>query len=104
MNMTEKNANIAVAGSMEVKDVKKTHSVASQKGYNSAVAGSSIVDFIGDVKSEFKKINWTSREELLVYTKVVVATTFFFGISIYVADLVIQSVLMGLNAIIRWIS
>lgn len=102
--MTEKNGNIAIAGTMEVKDIKKPQTLGSAKSYDAAVPQGSIMDFVGDVKAEFKKINWTSPEELVVYTKVVVATTFFFGLGIYIVDLLIQSFLNGLNMIVRWIS
>ncbi len=54
-------------------------------------------EFIGEVKGEFHKISWTSQEEVKAYTKVVVACTFLFGIAIYGMDVVIQTVLQGLN-------
>lgn len=102
--MTEKNGNLAVVGTMEVKDVKKTQPLAAPKNYDAAVTRGSITQFIGDVKAEFKKITWTSLDELQVYTKVVVATTFFFGIGIYIVDLLIQSVLSGLGVVVSWVS
>jgi preprotein translocase subunit SecE len=101
--MADKNANVAV-GIMEAKEIKKAEPVAAPKNYEATVTSGGIAAFIGDVKSEFKKINWTSFDELQVYTKVVVATTFFFGIGIYIADLVIQGILNGLSLMIRWIS
>lgn len=91
-------------GIMEAKEVKKTQTIAAPKTYDTAVTSGGVVDFIGDVKTEFKKINWTTFDELLVYTKIVVAGTFFFGIGIYVADLIIQGFLNGLSLLIRWIA
>lgn len=61
-------------------------------------------NFIDDVKSEIFKINWTNRDELIVYTKIVVMTTFLFGMSIYLLDLLIQGSLSGLSFMLRWIS
>lgn len=61
-------------------------------------------EFVSDVKSEIQKITWTSREELLVYTKIVVGATFAFGMSIYVLDLLIQGMLSGLNLLLQFIS
>jgi preprotein translocase subunit SecE len=61
-------------------------------------------DFVGDLKTEIGKINWTSKEELISYTKIVVGATFVFGIGIYFVDLMIQTVFHGLNYLIRLIS
>lgn len=60
-------------------------------------------NYFGDIKDEFKKINWTSPEELKTYTKIVVAMTFFCGMGLYVMDIVIQTVLTGLNGLMRLI-
>jgi preprotein translocase subunit SecE len=58
-------------------------------------------DFIEGIKTEFKNITWTSKEELRVYTKIVVGATFLFGLSVYFADVVIQSLLNSLTWITR---
>lgn len=60
-------------------------------------------EFVGEVKAEIRRINWTSRDELVAYTKIVVAATFLLGMGIYVVDLMIQSSLMGLSTIVHWI-
>ncbi len=46
--------------------------------------GRKAFDFVGDIKSEFSKITWTSKQELTVYTKIVVGATFIFGMLVYV--------------------
>lgn len=61
-------------------------------------------EFIADVKSEIQKITWTNREELTVYTKIVVIATFAFGMSIYGLDLLIQGTLSGLHFLLSLIS
>jgi preprotein translocase subunit SecE len=66
--------------------------------------GRKAFDFVGDIKSEFSKISWTSKQELTAYTKIVVGATFMFGMLVYVADLVIQRSLITLDAIFRLIS
>lgn len=63
-----------------------------------------IFNFVGDIKSEFKKITWTDKEELKVYTKVVVSFTFVFGMAVLFADIMIQKCLAGLNIAIRLIT
>jgi len=63
----------------------------------------SISDFVGDVKTEVGKITWTSREEMQTYVKVVIGATFFFGMGIYLVDLLIQNVLNGLSVLTRLI-
>jgi preprotein translocase subunit SecE len=50
-----------------------------------------------EVKTEFRRISWTSQEELQLYTKVVVAGTLVFGLSVYCADLLIRTVLETIN-------
>ena len=58
-------------------------------------------DFIEDIKNEFKNITWTSKEELRVYTKIVIGSTFVLGLSVYFVDLAIQMVLNSLTWITR---
>jgi preprotein translocase subunit SecE len=61
-------------------------------------------EFVGEIKAELKRINWTSPEELRTYTKIVVGATFFFGMGIYFMDLIIQGSLWMLESILRWIA
>lgn len=76
---------------------KKTRQIEESRTKNA-------VEFVGDVKAEFAKISWTSREELKVYTKTVVLATFIFGIAVYVVDLVIQNSLTALDFMVRLIT
>jgi preprotein translocase subunit SecE len=61
------------------------------------------VNFVGDIKVEFAKISWTSREELKIYTKTVIFATFVFGMAVYLVDLIIQNSLAILDFLIRLI-
>lgn len=87
-----------VAVSAKIMDDKKTQ---VQKDSFSV---KKIFNFVGDIKSEFKKITWTDKEELKVYTKVVVSFTFVFGMAVLFADIMIQKCLAGLNIAIRLIT
>lgn len=49
--------------------------------------------YLEQVKSEFSKITWTKKEELFVYTKIVVGATFLCGFSVYFVDLTIKTLL-----------
>ncbi len=92
---------------MEVKpmEIKKTQQItASAAKDTQAVQQWKPQEMLGDIKDEFKKINWTSPEELKTYTQIVVGATFFFGIGIYAIDLFIHSILNGLALGIRLIS
>lgn len=77
-------------------EVKKGRSTTSSKYETNKV-----VDFVGDVKQELKKVEWTSKEELKAYTKIVVVSTFLFSMFIYLMDLLIQGVLGGVNLLVR---
>ena len=77
-------------------DVKKPHSATGK-----AVEGKKIVEFVGDVKEELKKVEWTNKEELKAYTKIVLASTFLFGFFIYLIDLVVQGFFGGVNLLIK---
>lgn len=63
-----------------------------------------VQDFVADIKSEILKINWTSREELIVYTQIVVVSTFVLGIGIYATDLFIQGFLHSVSYLFSFIS
>ena len=67
-------------------------------------AKSGIADFFSSVKQEFMKISWTEKEELKIYTKIVVVSTFVFGMGMLLVDVGIQQVLDGLNGFIRLIT
>jgi preprotein translocase subunit SecE len=80
--------------SMEVK--KPQQSAASERAFTIR----KLRDFVADIKSEIQRITWTSREELLAYTKIVVGATLVFGMAIYSLDLIIQGTLNGLNLLL----
>jgi preprotein translocase subunit SecE len=43
--------------------------------------------FMGEVRTELKKVTWPGRQEVYATTIVVVVTTIFFGFYLYVMDL-----------------
>jgi len=59
--------------------------------------------YIRELKEELKKVTWTTKDELVFCTKVVVGSTFVFGIGIYLIDLVIKGVLNGFGSLVHLI-
>jgi len=92
--------------STEVKamEVKKPQQQSSAPAPAQVLSVRRIREFIDALKGEIERITWTNRDELIVYTKIVVGATFVFGMSIYVLDLLIQGVLAGLNFVLGFIS
>jgi preprotein translocase subunit SecE len=85
-------------------DEKNKERVAIQQPKeNIKVVGKKAESFLGDIKSEFKKITWTSKEELKDYTRIVIATTFVCGFGVYFVDLFIRGFLNALEAVVRLI-
>lgn len=94
---------------VEVKtmEVKKNQQLAAPANANTKETSSKARQwsgFLGDIKSEFTKISWTTPEELTLYTKIVVAGTFLFGMGIYFMDLAIQVCLGSLEYVLRLIA
>jgi preprotein translocase subunit SecE len=58
---------------------------------------------VHELKEELKKVTWTSKDELVLFTKIVVGSTFALGLGIYGIDLVIKGVLNGFGALIHLI-
>ncbi|NGX57278.1 MAG: Protein translocase subunit SecE [Chlamydiae bacterium] len=85
---------------MNLMDTKKGQSSASE----SVGFFRNIARFFGDVKQEIQKITWTNKEELRVYTKIVVGATFVLGLGIYAVDVILRTSLDGLSNIIHWIA
>lgn len=58
---------------------------------------------IRSFKEELRKVSWTSKTELQFFTKLVLLATFFFGIGIYLVDLVIKGVLQMIANVAHFI-
>lgn len=90
--------------SMEVKKAQPTIVTPSAAPAQSApFALSDVSTFVGNVKEELRKINWTSPDELRVYTQITVGATFILGLGIYFIDILIQLTLSGISNIVRFI-
>ncbi|MEE8348990.1 MAG: preprotein translocase subunit SecE [Acidobacteriota bacterium] len=50
-----------------------------------------LATFYGEVKSELKKVTWPSKREVYATTFIVIVTVFFFGIYLFVIDLILQN-------------
>ncbi len=81
-------------------DVKKG---GSARAYNKA-DGKKVIAFVGEVKQELKKVEWTTKDELKSYTKIVLISCALFGLFIYFADLVIQGFLSLINLLVKFIT
>jgi preprotein translocase subunit SecE len=55
------------------------------------------VDFLIATDSEMKKVNWTSKRELMGSTKVVIIFMFTIAIILFVLDLLFNTVFYGIN-------
>lgn len=90
--------------SMELKKNDQSKNEHSKVGSEAASKKFKLRDFVEEIKSELRNINWTSKEELKVYTQIVVMATFVFGMGVYVVDLLIQSALNILTGLTRLIA
>ncbi len=68
-----------------------------------AESKSSKANYIRELKEELKKVTWTTKEELIFFTKIVVGATFILGLGIYAVDLSIKGVLNGFAALVHLI-
>lgn len=63
----------------------------------------SVFSYIQDLKEELKKVSWTSQGDLIFSTKMVVLTTLFFGVGIYLVDFLIKNGLEFIKIVVRFI-
>ena len=52
--------------------------------------------FLAEVRNEMGRVTWPSQKEVYATTVVVILTSLFFGIYLWVLDL-------GVNAVVQWI-
>jgi len=52
--------------------------------------------FLSEVRNELKRVTWPSRKEVYATTVVVILTSLFFGLYLFVLD-------YGVNTFIQWI-
>ena len=85
---------------MEIK--KSNHQTTAPVDH--AVLNKKSRDFAGEIKQEIKNVTWTSKDELITYTQIVVGATFIMGMGIYFVDLAIQLTLQALTWFTRLIA
>ena len=61
------------------------------------------LSYLREVQSELSKVSWTSKEELIVCAKVVIVSTFVFGLGIFAVDMLIRNALGLLNYLASFI-
>ena len=59
--------------------------------------------YFRQVQQELKKVSWTSKKDIIFFTKVVLMATFLMGLTIYVADISIREILSLLSFLSRMI-
>jgi preprotein translocase subunit SecE len=52
--------------------------------------------FLTEVRNELKRVTWPSRKEVYATTFVVILTSIFFGVYLFILD-------YGLNSLVQWI-
>jgi preprotein translocase subunit SecE len=52
--------------------------------------------FLSEVRNELKRVTWPSQKEVYATTVVVILTSAFFGIYLFILD-------FGLNSFVQWI-
>ena len=50
-----------------------------------------MITFYGDVKAELKKVTWPGKKEVYGTTLVVIITVFFFGVYLFLVDIVLRN-------------
>lgn len=88
---------------MERANTKALQKMDLKKGKSASWEAKKVVTFVGEVKQELKKIEWTSKEELKAYTKIVLASTFLFGLFVYSIDLIMRGILSALDGFLKFI-
>ena len=81
---------------LERMEIKESRTITSRQS-----EGKKAVAFVGDVKQELKKIEWTDWSELKGYTQIVLISTLSFGMFVYAIDLVMQGFLGSINLLIK---
>jgi preprotein translocase subunit SecE len=59
--------------------------------------------YLQEIKEELKKVEWTTKAELVLCTKIVIGATFLFGIGIYLVDLLVKGSLETIRNLCFWI-
>ena len=52
--------------------------------------------FLSEVRNELKRVTWPSRKEVYATTVVVILTSAFFGLYLFVLD-------FGINSLVQWL-
>ena len=52
--------------------------------------------FLSEVRNELKRVTWPSRKEVYATTIVVIVTSIFFGIYLFVVD-------YSVNSVVQWV-
>lgn len=73
----------------------------SPRSQKKVFEGKKATEYLGELKVELAKVDWTSRAEIVLYTKIVIASIFIFGMLVYLVDLAMQGALSAIHNIVR---
>lgn len=88
---------------LKTTETKKNHERAEPDYTATHAQAKKTQSFLTDIKSEFMKITWTPKDELKAYTKIVVGATFICGMGVFFMDLLIQTLLSGIETVLKLI-
>lgn len=78
--------------------------MASSTKMESLPAKEKKLSYFRQVQKELKHVSWTSKDELLLSTKIVLISIFVFGFSIYIADVLIRMLFSSIGNLARLIT
>ncbi len=77
--------------------------MASNSKYMQSLQKKKKLNFFRAVQAELKKVSWTTKEEIITFTKIILGATFVFALAIYFADLIVRSTLNFISLISKLI-
>ena len=89
----------AAKGLTKAKDEKKPEKKADKKAEKNPGFFGRLRSYLGDVRSEMRRVVWPSREELKSYSVAIIAMLIVFGIVIWLVDSGIVAALVGFTGL-----
>lgn len=78
--------------------------MASNTKMESLPAKEKKISYFRQIQKELKQVSWTSKEELLLSTKIVLISIVVFSFAIYAADVLIHTVFSSISNLARLIT
>lgn len=78
--------------------------MASNTKMESLPAKEKKLSFFRQIQKELKLVSWTSKEELILSTKIVLVSVILFSFAIYAADVLIHTLFSSISNLARLIT